>query len=342
MRELAVPAHFDSARVGEVYRVDYQAVAAQALADATRMSIRPAAEDRPRICLLVIDPQNTFCIPGFELFVAGAVEDNQRLIRFLYRNLERISTVTATMDTHLAMQIFHPQFWVGRDGAHPAPNTAIARADVEAGVWRVNPAVAGALGQEPGFLERYARHYVTSLEQEGKYALTVWPYHAMLGGIGHAVVSALEEVIFYHAIARSAPSTFVMKGSNPLTENYSAMRPEVLEGPDRADIGAQQNQRLFAELMQYDAIIVAGQAKSHCVAWTVDDLLAGIRSVDPALAGKVYLLEDATSPVAVPGVVDFSEPAAAAFRRFAEAGMHLVRTDQPMAEWPGTALHRVG
>ena len=34
--------------------------------------------------------------------------------------------------------------------------------------------------------------------QSGKYELTVWPFHALLGGIGHALVSAVEEAIFFH------------------------------------------------------------------------------------------------------------------------------------------------
>ena len=41
-------------------------------------------------CLLLVDVQNTFCIPGYELFVGGqsgngAVEDNMRLCQFIYR-----------------------------------------------------------------------------------------------------------------------------------------------------------------------------------------------------------------------------------------------------------------
>ena len=36
-----------------------------------------------------------------------------------------------TLDTHTAAQIFHPLFWVGPDGAHPAPHTVITLADVE-------------------------------------------------------------------------------------------------------------------------------------------------------------------------------------------------------------------
>jgi nicotinamidase-related amidase len=80
---------------------------------------------------------------------------------------------------------------------------------------------------------------------------------------------------------------------------------------------------------------VAGQAKSHCVAWTVDDLLTEINAHDPKLAEKVYLLEDCTSPVVVPDVVDFTDAADAAYDRFAAAGMHRVTTAQPLADWPG-------
>ncbi|MEW5961855.1 MAG: isochorismatase, partial [Chloroflexota bacterium] len=50
---------------------------------------------------------------------------------------------------------------------------------------------------------------------------------------------------------------------------------------------------------------------------------------------KVYLLEDCTSPVVIPGVVDYTDQAEAAFARFAQAGMHVVRSTDPIASWPG-------
>jgi nicotinamidase-related amidase len=81
--------------------------------------------------------------------------------------------------------------------------------------------------------------------------------------------------------------------------------------------------------------VIAGQAKSHCVAWTIDDLLRGTAARDPALTAKVYLLEDCSSPVVVPGVVDYTEEADAAFARFADAGMHVVRSTDPIETWPG-------
>ena len=86
-------------------------------------------------------------------------------------------------------------------------------------------------------------------------------------------------------------------------------------------------------LLGYDRVIIAGQAKSHCVAWTISDLLTEIQQTDIALAKKIYLVEDLTSPVVVPGVVDYTEPADAAFAEFSEAGMHIVQSTEPIAHW---------
>ncbi|SVD49000.1 uncharacterized protein METZ01_LOCUS401854, partial [marine metagenome] len=75
--------------------------------------------------------------------------------------------------------------------------------------------------------------------------------------------------------------------------------------------------------------------KSHCVAWTIDDLLTEIRGQDESLATKVYLLEDCTSPVVVPGVIDFSDQADEAFQRFADAGIHVVKSTDTIEDWSG-------
>jgi len=59
-------------------------------------------------------------------------------------------------------------------------------------------------------------------------------------------------------------------------------------------------------------------------------LLTEILARDANLAKKVYLLEDCTSPVVVPGVVDFTEAANEAFQRFAAAGMNVVKSTELM------------
>lgn len=329
--QLPIPKHFDPLTVGEVWRVPYQDRAAQAIAWAKQHHLPPAAEDKVRTCLLAIDVQNTFCIPGFELFVGGrsgmgAVQDNGRLCEFIYRNLGSITQIVATLDTHTATQIFHSVFWVNAAGEHPPAMTMISLADVEQGVWRANPAIAPAVTQ--GNVERlqaYALHYVRQLSHAGKFLLTIWPYHSILGGIGHALVPAFEDACFFHNLARQSQTRFEIKGGNPLTENYSVLSPEVLVDQEQQAI-AQKNTLLLDTLLHFDAVIVAGQAKSHCVAWTIADLLTGIQAIDPALAKKVYLLEDCTSPVVVPGVVDFTDQANDTFQQFADAGMHLVQS----------------
>jgi nicotinamidase-related amidase len=340
MRELQLPEHFEPSRVGEVWRVPYEDRGREAEAWAELHGMGPAAEDSFRLCLLAVDVQNTFCIPDFELFVAGrsgtgAVDDNRRLCEFVYRNLGTITQIFPSLDTHHAMQVFHAIWLVDEQGKHPAPYELVSADDVAAGRWRMNTAVAEALRIDAGYAERHLAHYTRRLAEGGKYDLTIWPYHAMLGGIGYALVSAVEEAVFFHGIARYSRPEFQVKGDNPLTEHYSMLGPEVTEGPDGDRIGA-KNTELVDKLLGFDAVVVAGQAKSHCVAWTIDDLL-GDEEVREQLAERTYLLEDCTSPVVVSGVVDYTDEADAAFERYAAAGMHVVRSTDPINGWPGMA-----
>ncbi len=279
---------------------------------------------------MLIDVQNTFCIPDFELYVGGrsgrgAVEDNTRLSQFIYRNLANITHVTATMDTHKTMQVFHAIFFVDKDGNHPAPYTDIHLSELRDGKWKFNPALADEFDLAPEYGQQMMLHYAEELEKKGKYALTIWPYHAMLGGIGHALVSSVEEALFFHSVVRTTQYDMEIKGDKPFTENYSVIGPEVLTGPMGETLGT-HNLKFIEQLQQYDRLIIAGQAKSHCVAWTVSDLLNDINATDPTLAKKVYLLEDCSSPVVVPDVVDHTDAANAAYERFAKAGIHVVKS----------------
>ncbi len=342
MISLPIPPHYNPDRVGEVWRVAYQQRAAEARAWAKQYHIPPASQDQQRIALVAIDVQNSFCIPDFELFVGGrsglgAVEDNRRLCEFIYRNLHRITHIAITLDTHLAMQIFHPVFLINQEGVHPEPLTTVSYENVSRGIWRFNPEVAHSLGIDVEYGQRHLEHYTRTLAERGKYALTIWPYHVMLGSIGHALVSAVEEAIFFHTVARYSQVEMLTKGNHPLTEHYSAINPEVREGADGKTI-VQKDERFINILKNYDMVIIAGQAKSHCVAWTIEDLLGEIRQTDEKLVKKVYLLEDCTSPVVVPGVVDYTAQADEAFQKFAEAGMHIVRSTQSILSWPGVSL----
>ena len=340
--ELPIPSHFNPEKVAEVWKVAYQSLAEAAEKWAKQNKLQPAARDKFKISLLLVDVQNTFCIPGFELYVGGpsgtgAVDDNRRLCNFIYRNLNVITQICPTLDTHQAMQIFHCIFLVNDRGEHPAPYTLITADDIEKGIWKFNPQLSSSLQIDETYGQQFLRHYTRQLKASGKYDLTIWPYHAMLGGIGHALVASVEEAVFFHSIARLSQPDFQVKGDNPLTENYSVLSPEVLEDPAGEGI-AEKNVEFIRELLDFDAVIIAGQAKSHCMAWTIEDLLNEIQIADRKLSEKVYLLEDCTSPVVIPGVIDYTEQANAAFQKFSDAGMHVVRSSDPIVNWPGIKL----
>ena len=328
--QLPIPDFFDTRNIGTVWRVPYEERARQARDWARLHKLEPASADVTKTWLMLIDVQNTFCIPDFELYVGGrsgrgAVEDNARLCEFIYRHLGNLTQITATMDTHMAMQVFHAIFFVDKNGNHPAPYTDIHASDLRESKWAFNPALASQFGIAPEYGQQMMIHYAEELERKSKFALTIWPYHAMLGGIGHALVSSVEEAIFFHSIVRLSQPELEIKGDKPFTENYSVIGPEVLIGPMGETLGS-HNQKFIEQLQQFDRLIIAGQAKSHCVAWTVSDLLEDIALTDLELAKKVYLLEDCTSPVVVPGVVDHTDAADAAYERFAKAGMNVVKS----------------
>jgi nicotinamidase-related amidase len=325
--------------VDQVGKVLYQDRAEEARNWAKQNKIQPASKDEFRIYLLLVDVQNTFCIPGFELYVGGrsgtgAVDDNRRLCEFIYRNTDVITQICPTLDTHTPMQIFHSICLVNDRGEHPGAFTQITVEDVDRGVWKFNSEVAKSLNIDPAYGQKFLHHYTRELKEGGKYDLTIWPYHAMLGGVGHSLVAAIEEAIFFHSIARYSLPNIEVKGNNPLTENYSVISPEVIKDAGGDQI-AEKNALLVEKLLEFDAVFIAGQAKSHCVAWTIDDLLSEIEVTDKNLAEKVYLLEDCTSPVVIPDVADYTDQANEAFRRFSDAGMHVVRSTDSLESFPG-------
>lgn len=331
-----LPAHYDRKQVGKIWEPNYASLAEAAEKYAKQNRIKPASTDGTKIGVMAIDVQNTFCVPGFELYVGGrsgtgAVDDTRNLCEFIYGNLGKIYKIVPTMDTHTAQQIFHPTFLIDQKGNHPAPYTDIKAADVKSGKWRVNPAIMGRLPGVPyTWVQQYLLEYCTQLESNGKFGLTTWPYHAMLGGIGHALVPSFHEAAFFHSIARETDVDHEIKGGKMLSEMYSALRHEVLFAMGQP-VG-QKSTSFIKALMSVDKLYIAGQAKSHCVAWTVSDLLDEIKAVDKtmAMAKKVYLLEDCMSPVVVPGVVDHTDSANATFERFANDGMNIVKSTDPI------------
>ena len=258
---------------------------------AAESSLPPAAGDAQRVHLLVIDMQVDFCHDNGSLYVPGAQDDIRRLIEFLFRHAGRITDVTCTLDSHLPYQIFHPAWWVDEEGNHPEPLTIITAEDVEAGRWR------------PLEMEAWSRDYVRRLEEGAKKQLTIWPY-----------------------LARKTQPVWLRKGLIPQTEHYSALQPEI-PAPDHPHSG--RHDALLETLADADTVLIAGEAKSHCVLETLEDIVEAFEE-RPEVLRKIYVLTDCMSSVAHPEV-DFEAMAVEQFEAFAEKGVNFVKSTDDLA-----------
>ncbi len=304
-----IPGFHDPVRVGTLFHPDVLTIATAA----EQAGLPPAAKDSVKVHLLVIDMQVDFCHEGGSLYVPGAEEDIRRLIQFIYRNAERITHITCSLDSHYPFQIFHAAWWVDVDGRHPAPFTVITADDVAVGRWQpVN---------DPDWSVRY----VHELQQRAKKELVIWPYHVPIGGVGNALDPELWSAVFWHAIARRYQPTLLTKGSLPRTEHYSILRPEI-PVPNHPQGGLSQE---FLDLLDaYDYVIIAGQAETHCVLETVRDLVQEFGVIPEKLA-KILILRDCMSPVRHPNI-DFHAMALAQFTTYEKQGVRFIDSTEPL------------
>lgn len=233
-----------------------------------------------KVHLIVIDPQVDFCTPTGALWVPGADKDMVRLAAMINRLGNKITQIHVTLDQHHFLSIFHPIYWLSKKGEHPPIFTKITSADIEDKVWRPwNPV-----------LNEWSLNYVRTLEAGGRYPLVIWPYHCLIGSPGAAIVPDLF-VSFMGWQHSYKQVEFISKGSNYRTEHYSAVKAEVADPQDpKTNIDTK-----FMKLLEsVDIIALAGEARSHCLANTVNDIAGQFNASN---ISKFVLLTDASSDV---------------------------------------------
>jgi nicotinamidase/pyrazinamidase len=261
--------------------------------------------------LLIIDPQNDFCDPRGSLFVPGADQDMLRLASFVRSARQRLDEVVITLDSHPTVAIERPTFWKRGDGGPVAPFTQITHAQV----------AAGEYAPIDSSLRPKVMAYLQALESQGRYKLMVWPVHCVVGAWGHNIHGGVLEAVAQWECQVQRGAFKVLKGQNPLTEQYSAVRAEV---PSQDDPRTQTNRELIAKCRPTGLLFVAGEAASHCVAATLDHLFEELSADE---SSRVVLLKDCMSPV-----TNFESHAEACYSRVLARGARAMTSSQALHE----------
>lgn len=243
--------------------------------------------------LLLIDPQNDFCNPGDKdgngkgaLYVPGAEEDMNRLAWWILSNSDILDLITVTIDNHYYNDIAHPSFWEDENGKNPEPYTEITLQNVKDKKWL------------PVFSYERVLDYLEKLEKQGEYPHLIWPPHCLIGSEGAAIYKPVFDAITEWS-KRGNFFQPVMKGSYPFSEHFGAFAAQVHfnDAPE-----TEVNNALLDQLGKFDNIFVSGEAKSHCVANTLKQII----DFAPGIIPKLIILEDTMSNV--PGFETIADP----------------------------------
>jgi len=228
--------------------------------------------------LLIIDAQYDFCNPKGTLYVPGAEKDVERIAQLIATFGEAINEIFVTLDTHRVLDIAHPLFWEDPNGNTVAPFTLITPDAVKKGKWR------------PRYSPEYVLEYLETLEKEGEFKHFIWPEHCLIGSRGAALDDTILHALLSWTHRTGNDYKAVVKGTNPLTEHFGVFRAQVpIEGAPETQLDHQ----FISELAAFDQVLIVGEARSHCVATSVKQILM----YAPDLVTKVKILTDCMSDV---------------------------------------------
>lgn len=262
-----------------------------------------------KVLLLVIDPQNSFCenvkdfeerqkVHNGELYVEGAEKDMERLSDFIKENKNKITDIHMTLDSHHKMHISHPIWFKNKKtGKHPNPFTIMKYCEKTEEIIGVTYTENESFvnGEYSSFNDSWTIYYLKELERKKRYAHCIWPYHCLIGTLGHNVYPAVFDAIAEWETDNQKICKKIFKGSDQLVEHFSAIGPEV---DSLLNVnGDSKKEEILYKLNSYDEILISGEAKSHCVASTVLDIVKNDNVMFKNIGKKCVVLEDTTSNV---------------------------------------------
>ena len=354
---LPSPAHYNPANAANWGYSPNQAALFEAAGEwRTRFDIKPAGSSPFDLHLLLIDVQKDFCFPEGTLYVGGrsgrgAIDDTPAHRGVHLPEPRRPSpNITTTMDTHFAYQIFFPSFWV--DARRPARSRPTARSrprQIDRGEVRPNPAVARWLCERQLPLAAQAGDALLRRAREGGqvHSSTSGRRTACSAATGTRWPASIHEARLFHSFARGAQSWVEVKGGNPLTENYSVLRPEVLiRGTTASRSRSEHAVPQDAAHGRRGGHRRPGREplrEEHDRGPARRDRRAGPGARAEGLRARPTACRRSPCPTARAA----SSPTSPRrprrrWQRFATPGMHLVRSTDPIESWPGIRLGVTG
>jgi nicotinamidase-related amidase len=254
--------------------------------------------------LLIIDPQVDFH-EGGKLGVSGANADSEKISKFVEKHVKELSKIYVSLDTHTENHIGHSGYWESVDESRSKPPewTNFSFIDGKIMGKRKDDFKYTEYTPKKEELQEWTEKYVRTIEGYGKGVALIWPNHCLEGDKGHAVAPQLKQILEKDYVKNKVE--YHIKGQNEATEMYSIFQAEIpvkedinndnktiyyngmytdlksnsqietnTDKEDGAYLNTKFNGELYTKLTGQGAkIIICGEALSHCVNWSLRDLV---------------------------------------------------------------------
>jgi len=275
---------------------------AELLVKASGENLTPAMHNSKNVIVIAIDCQQDFMENG-SLPVPNSHKDMNNFTKFIYNNLNEITTIFSSIDTHQPFQIFFRPCFKNDKGENPAPYTEISLESLDNRIWL--PVLLNPIK---------VRNCVQALEENSKKKLMIWEYHCIQGTIGHALENQFANMVYYHSVAKNTILQRIVKGQDPYSEMYGIFKPEY----NPRDL---INLSVLNQFEKADMIVFGGEAKSHCCLESIKQALEHYEN-RPEITSKVVILEDCMS--SIPG---FEKDTDSAFEKFKKQyGVNIIKS----------------
>ena len=279
---------------------------------------------KPSVHLLLVDPLGSFCnevpaeeqqvVHDGELCVPGAAQDMER-VATLIEDPNLFDKIWVFRDQHPWLHISHPCWFYTENLEFPDPFTTISLEAPKKGYALADYKILGTAvsGEETYYsvdpeyhhwTVRYLQQVAKRVNKEGHPPHTIWPPHCLDGTPGAMVVPCVANALLEWSETRRKVVSWIPKGQCPFVESHSGIEPVVPYpkfGMSTGWINMRQDMVTFllSEMHNADIVVVAGEAATHCVPATLDDIVAAFEEQGVAMnfAQKCVLLTDAMSNV---------------------------------------------